>query len=450
MSSALLRIEVRRSVALLLFPVLLGLAWFYFNDALAFYRRFLWGEVSLAVRNTAFFAAPCLAGAAAWMAGRERRRGMGELLGTVPGSALGRQLASLLAVIFWGAAAYLLIAAILVAITARHATWGGPILWPGIVGLLALGTYAALGFLIGTTLPSRFTAPLVAVLAYFVQGMTRYLGNIDTRIAVAPDLNWLTYLSPVVEIGAAPWYRVQPDVGGPQACFLLGLAGLALAGLVARERRDVMGWLACGGCALAVVLAVFAIYRAVPEGGRAGGRAATLAHPIAYTPYCRDGRVPLCVHPAYGGWLDDNATLLARLFAPLANLPGGPVRAEQQGGVWTATNDIVPLLPQPTGDASARTTVVYLVRGLDTFALRIGTNCPDRSDQGACRHAQEAVALWLVRQAGVVDDSRYPSLPAISAAADRFGALPEETRRAWLREHLVALREGRVPLGDLP
>ncbi len=240
MSSALLRIEVRRSVALLLFPVLLGLAWFYFNDALSFYRRFLWGEVSLAVRNTAFFAAPCLAGAAAWMAGRERRRGMGELLGTVPGSALGRQLASLLAVIFWGAAAYLLIAAILVAITARHATWGGPILWPGIVGLLALGTYAALGFLIGTALPSRFTAPLVAVLAYFVQGMTRYLGNIDTRIAVAPDLNWLTYLSPVVEIGAAPWYRVQPDVGGPQACFLLGLAGLALAGLVARERRDVM------------------------------------------------------------------------------------------------------------------------------------------------------------------------------------------------------------------
>ena len=450
MSLALLRIETRRSIALLLFPVLLVFAWFYFNDSLSFYRRFLWGEVSIAVRNTATFAAPCLAGAAAWMAGRERRRGMDELLGTVPGSALGRQLASLLAVILWGAAAYLLIAAILVAITARHATWGGPILWPGIVGLLALGTYAAIGFLVGTALPSRFTAPLVAVLAYFAQGMIRYLGNIDTRIAVSPDLNWLTYLSPVVEIGAAPWYRIQPDVGGPQVCFLLGLAGLALTGLAARERRDVPDWLTCGGCALAVVLAALAIYRAVPEGGRVSARAATLAHPIAYTPYCRDGRVPLCVHPAYSGWLDDNAALLARLFVPLAGLPGSPVRAEQQGGVWTANDGIVPLFPQPTGAASARATVVYLVRGLDTFALRIGTNCPDRSDQGACFHAQEAVALWLVRQAGFADDSRYPPLPAISAAADRFGVLPEETRSAWLREHLVALREGRVPLGDLP
>jgi len=41
-------------------------------------------------------------------------------------------------------------------------------------------------------------------------------------------------------------------------------------------------------------------------------------------------------------------------------------------------------------------------------------------------------------------------LAAISAAAARFGALPEETRRAWLREQLVALREGRVPLSELP
>ena len=450
MSSALLRIETRRSIALLLFPVILGLAWFSFNDAFAFYRRFLWGEVSIAVRNIATFAAPCLAGAAAWMAGRERRHGMGELLGTTSLPPLGRQLASLFAVILWGAAAYLLIAAILVAITARHATWGGPILWPGIIGLLALGTYAALGFLVGTALPSRFTAPLVAVLAFFAQGMTRYLGNIDTRIAFDPALNWLMYLSPVVEIGASPWYGIQPNVGGPQVCFLISLFGAAVAGLAVRERRDAMGWLACGCCALAVAVAVFAIYRAVPEGGRAGVRAATLAHPIAYTPYCRDGRVPLCVHPAYSGWLDDNAALLARLFVPLTDLPGGPVRAEQQGGVWTATKNIVPLFPQQTGDAFVRVTVNYLVRDLDTFALRTGTNCPDRSDQGACFHAQKAVALWLVRQAGVADDPRYPAFPPVAAAADRFGALPEETRRAWLREHLAALREGRVPLGELP
>lgn len=58
MSLALLRIAARRSVACLLFPVLLGLAWFYFAGPEAFYRRFLWVEASVAVRNTAFFAAP--------------------------------------------------------------------------------------------------------------------------------------------------------------------------------------------------------------------------------------------------------------------------------------------------------------------------------------------------------------------------------------------------------
>lgn len=210
MSLALLRIEARRSVALWLVPMIFVLAWFYFvAGSGAFYRRFLWAEVSIAVRNTALFAAPCLAGVAAWLAGREGRRGLGELLGTVPQPALGRQLASLLAVILWGAAAYLLIAAILVAITARHATWGGPILWPGLVGLLALGTHAALGFLVGTVFPSRFTAPLVAVLAFFVQGIAFYV-----RLPDDPRLCWMTFLSPVVDLGASPWYGIQPNVGG--------------------------------------------------------------------------------------------------------------------------------------------------------------------------------------------------------------------------------------------
>lgn len=142
MALALLRIELRRSVAALLTPVILVLAYFCFAGSLPFFRAFLWDQASLAVRNTAVFAAPCLAGAAAWLAGRGRRRGTHELLGTMPVGAARRQLAALLATAVWGMATSLPIAAILVAITARHATWGGPILRPGLVGLLALGTAA--------------------------------------------------------------------------------------------------------------------------------------------------------------------------------------------------------------------------------------------------------------------------------------------------------------------
>lgn len=444
MSLALLRIEARRSIALLLFPVLLGLAWFSFAAGSgAFYRRFLWAEVSVAVRDTASFAAPCLAGAAAWMAGRERRRGMGELLGTLPQPALGRQLASLLAVILWGAAAYLLVAATLLGITARHATWGGPTLWPGLVGLLALGTHAAFGFLIGTTLPSRFTAPLVAVLAFFAQGIAHYV-----RFPDDPRFYWVTFLSPVVDLGTSPWYGVQPDVGGPQACFLLGLAGLAVAGLAVRSRSGLVGRLACGLCLLLTMLGVFSVYRAVPPGGREGVRVATLARPIPYGFLCSDAPLPVCVHPAFGSWLEENGPLINRIAAPLIGLPGTPTRAvDYLPPQQTPPVDLLFFTPQPRADTFAALVAESFLRSPAPYTIQ---RCPDARGRSSCWAAQSAVALWLVRQANAPEDPRYPPRPAIGAAADRFGALPEETRRAWLREQLVALREGRIPLSELP
>ena len=42
-----------------------------------------------------------------------------------------------------------------------------------------------------------------------------------------------------------------------------------------------------------------------------------------------------------------------------------------------------------------------------------------------------------------------PGSPAY-AAARRFAALPAAVRRAWLTQHLAALRAGRISLGQLP
>ena len=42
-----------------------------------------------------------------------------------------------------------------------------------------------------------------------------------------------------------------------------------------------------------------------------------------------------------------------------------------------------------------------------------------------------------------------PGSPAY-AAARRFAALPAAARRAWLTQHLAALRAGRISLGQLP
>ena len=40
--------------------------------------------------------------------------------------------------------------------------------------------------------------------------------------------------------------------------------------------------------------------------------------------------------------------------------------------------------------------------------------------------------------------------PQIAAAAQRFAALPDVARRAWLAAHLGALRAGQLPLARLP
>ena len=48
--------------------------------------------------------------------------------------------------------------------------------------------------------------------------------------------------------------------------------------------------------------------------------------PVPYTPVCSGGIVPVCVHPAYRGYLADVTAALRPLLGQLAGLPGAPVR----------------------------------------------------------------------------------------------------------------------------
>ena len=170
----LIRIEACRSVGVWLFPPLLALAWFYLRGDQFHLLTMLWVEASVAVRGMVYFAGPALAGVAAWMAGRERRRDVEELLATTPRPAWSRQLATWTGTVLWGMLAYALVALAVGVLTARQAVWGGPILWPVVVGLLALPAHAALGFALGRFVPSRFTAPLVAAVFYFARAFVGF------------------------------------------------------------------------------------------------------------------------------------------------------------------------------------------------------------------------------------------------------------------------------------
>jgi hypothetical protein len=50
---------------------------------------------------------------------------------------------------------------------------------------------------------------------------------------------------------------------------------------------------------------------------------------VPYTPDCAKTGFDMCVHPAFGAYLDDVAAALDPVAAEIAGLPGAPVRAEQ-------------------------------------------------------------------------------------------------------------------------
>src|SRR5882724_8825322 len=123
----------------------------------------LWTSRSNDVQSTVQAIGPFVAGTAAWMAYRERRRGVSDLLTCTPYPPLARWLATWIATAVWAALCYATNAGVVLAITAGQATWGRPVFWPVLSGLTSVLACAVLGFVAGKMLPGRLTAPLVAI-----------------------------------------------------------------------------------------------------------------------------------------------------------------------------------------------------------------------------------------------------------------------------------------------
>ncbi len=282
---------------------------------------------------------------------------------------------------------------------------------------------------------------------------------------------WVAFLSPVAHLDQSVWFGVRPDIGLPQALYLLGLIGLALGSLALRDRTSprVGGALLASGILLAA--GVTLLVGRTPEGGVQTLMVARNTQPaeyqpgfIPYTPVCGADPLPVCVHPAYEPWLRDNATLLNRLFAPVLGLPGAPTRAEQSATHrYAAVGDVFFFSPtaRPEEDRYAAATLArMLVQDFNAYRSQPRPACPGGTPL-RCMDAQKAIALWLLKQAGVVSalgdmDSRWvqgyygANVDAIAAAAERFAALDPVRQREWLQAHYADLRAGRVSLEQLP
>jgi hypothetical protein len=452
-------------------------------------------------------------GLAAWAGSREGRRKTLDLVAATPRAAWARLGAALAGTLCWLLLAFLAGVAVLYVQTALQATWGGPPLWPVLVGAAGVTVVTMIGFTCGVFFPGRFTAPLVAVgvlvlnLAGFREALN-VTASSGTYALLSPN-------RPPPPVDAGVFYHVPPDVSIVQVMFMGGIAvalvvALGLApGLrqlaSAGGRPSLRAALARGGgwplrvpavilaaCGIAASGTAFALAGTARPDAAGGWRIPALHSaagdrlvPVAQDCTSESG-FRVCVHPAFSFYLHDVAAALDPVAAEIAGLPGAPAGAREMasmsGGqnVWSGISGNPPVFDFTAenvgttyGEFDGIRETMYIETGItpDAAAWREGfqqglldaflTGRPPHAGPVPLDAAQQAVEDALMTAAGSqpqgpvsqmsLNGKPAPgTLAAVSAAARRFAALPASARYAWIAAHLTALRAGTITLAQIP
>jgi len=500
-TARLLRIELRRSTMPWILPVIAALFWF---DSYRFgagtppywVLRTFW---NMGQGRTFMDFAPFVAGVAAWIGSRDGRRRTADLVAGAVWPRWGAQLAAWAAATIWAVGAYLVFVCVMFAVYAhQESLQGSPPWWWVAVGAAAVAAFTAAGFAVGAFFPSRFAAPAAAFGAFLAVIVSSQNGFGDTSgwPLILPN-NANGNYQPISGI----FYPYLPDLPIARIMFLAGIAvaALGLLGLPARA----------GGARLRLAAAVVAL-----AGLAAAGTASVLVRtarltphgmvipalhdaandrPIRYTPVCGHAAgVPVCLNPAYRGYLSTIAADLRPVLAEVAGLPGAPVRVtqvpgryasgmfEDQAGVWVAISgtppvlqlplDVFNTLPSPTPGSAGQFDQELPLLSVHEFVAGSGGGTAAQQAVQAALLAHAGIPLaaqpqaltifglpdWagedlqgLVAGSGSANGPGTPRGP-VYAAARRFAALPAATRHAWLAANLAALRAGRLTLAQLP
>jgi hypothetical protein len=484
----MLRLELRRSTMLAMLPLLaVLLAFTELRNDLS--HPPLWAVRSIDLQIQVELTGGIVAAVAAWVATRDGRRHLTDLMATTSRPRWARQLAAWAAVATWALVFYAACVAVVFVATARQATWGGPIWWLPGVGAAAVVAFSAAGFAFGAIFPGRFTAPLVAIGALFAPQIG--------VLALQRNQQWgrVTFARDSTVPGTGIFFPFHAGVSIVQIMFLAGVTAAALGvlalppaagGRLLRRAGAVIalaGLAATGGS-----LALASTARQTAQGivipaldGAPGGRL------ITYTPACdAAAAIPLCVHPAFRALLPALAAAVEPVLSQVAGLPGAPVRvvfspatpqdfasgnksfgADGAGNISIAGGPAIGGHP-PVLDLNPN--VLPLVAGIDlTGELRspVAATIIRAMIYGGHRAdgpAQRAIAAAMLKVAGVPliapaqANVRQPGngVPGPApgsptyAAAVRFAGQPAPVRHAWLAAHLPALRAGRITLAEIP
>ena len=191
--------------------------------------------------------------------------------------------------------------------------------------------------------------------------------------------------------------------------------------------------------------------------------------PVRYTPVCSRTPIPVCVHPAYAGYLPAVTAAVGPVLTEFAGLPGAPARISQVAAIYRAgarqrhhrhrrpTGASGFVAPRPAAGPARRDRCTEFAAqpgpGLRAAARRATSSWA----AAAGRPPQQPEPGRSSRSSRARSGSRRPSRPATwrrctgqpaaaarqpgrLAAAQRFAALSPAARHAWLAAHLAALR----------
>ena len=485
----LLRLELLNNAMLWLLPVAAALFWLTtYHKAMAMPP--LWNMRARALQSGALlaFASP-VAGAAAWMGSREGRRHTTDLVTVTARPRWVRQLATWAATTCWAMVGYLGCVAVLYGVTARQATWGGPLWWPAAVAAASLPALSALGFAAGAAVPSRFTAPLATVAAFFVLGLsTQLIQGSQSYWQVSPLVAAPWDIGP--DAGVATFYPYLPDLPIAQVMFLAGITVAVLSALALPAgpggrwlRRPAAAVTAAGLLAAGTAVALAGTGRLDAHGMIAipALHDAASDRPVRYTPVCSHTPNPglpeprLCRVPAgHGGRPRAGAHRGGRparragpdqpgrgdVSAGTRQLgrcrPGWPVHRRPPAGVPPAPARPAARAGHDRRRAGHRAAVKRRARHRGRRhrwrPRRIAGAAGGHSgadDGGRPANGPPPGIPPPGNGPGMPPPGPAPGSPAF-AAARRFAALPASTRHTWLVRHLAALRAGRITLAQLP
>jgi hypothetical protein len=488
----LLRLELRHNMMLWLLPLAWALFWFNgYREIVALPPMWNLRAMTLQNRLLLDLAIP-VTGAAAWMGSREGRRNIADLVAVSARPRWSRQLATWAATTAWAEVACLSCVAVVYLVTARQASWGGPLWWPAAVSVAGVPALSAIGFAAGAWFPGRFVTPLVTVAVFFAFGFS-------TQAASGDHSYW--QISPLTagafdvgaDTGVATFYPYLPDLSIAQIMFSTGLTLAVLGALCWFGASGAAGWpgarsgprvrwfvaavTAAGLAAAGTAVALAGTGRLDPHGMIVipALHDAASDQPVRYTPACSRTPIQVCLHPAYSGFLPAVISVAGPELTELAGLPGAPARISQVTGTYQQepgngitissgpSSESEFILPNRVPGQPGATSAQFASQLRQALGLQLASEVilgsRDRDAAANPSQAELAVIAGSVRFPPSADGRDLAPLygrllpePGSTAgrAGQRFAQLPPAAQHAWLARHLADLRAGRISLAQLP